>query len=175
MGTFQRELDCFSADNACPSCGNIPVLRSATPPNARDRRIKDENETRNMNSKKESVGSRVSIGKDYSRIDIINVNPTAIPEGVLDIRDSAKGDDESSDFLSQQERKVSITSPSTTDLPHLTSHKEKSVLVGRKRNKVTFQCFPNPKEKFVAGRSVSLKSYDKAPQKPQRRRSNSIP
>ena len=128
-----------------------------------------------MNCKKESVGSRVSIDRDYSRIDNINVNPTAIPEGVLDIRNSAKSDDDSSDPLSHQGRKVSIASPSTTELPRLTSHKEKSVFAGRKRNKVTFQYFPNPKEKFVAGRSVSLKSYDKAPQKPQRRRSNSIP
>ena len=102
-------------------------------------------------------------------------NAIKIPEGVLDIQNSAKGDDESSDSLSHQERKVSITSPSMTELPHLTSHKGKSVFAGRKRNKVTFQYFPNPKEKFVAGRSVSLKSYDKAPQKPQRRRSNSIP
>ena len=134
----------------------------------------------------------------YSRIDYnSSVKPTAmcirkknfieisegvldilkIPEGMLDVLNSAKSNDESSDLPSHKQRNVFIAPPSlkTVELPRLASHK-----IGSKRKKVTFKYFPNPKEKFVAAnsdwRSVSLtSSLDKAPQKPKRRRSYSIP
>jgi len=78
--------------------------------------------------------------------------------------------------------------------PHLTSQQqEKKSVVDSKRKTVTFKYFDilnealavledeyqNPKEATVVAnseqRSVSLKSLDKVPQKPQRRRSSSFP